>query len=420
MAELKEEKDRAMHELKEEKDSLLAIVASLQAERENLANQKVRLTGEVSSLRTALEIRREELHMMDTKADALERRILDGIMNHSRALMIAKGSTSPSKLKKRMSVDGGAERSLPPNAAANAVNLALKPRPAIRRSAPNSSADRRIFSLSQISGNAPPAAKAYLAPVAANTSAGLKRAHSVKTSPRKPDWSGRPSAVVANKENAPLIEEAEPEPETQAPASIHDDVDDDDDDDAHSDAGTERRYSVASGSNYAASHEEGETPGDDARSQYGSEYTYDSGSYMTGSDLDRRTSYGSTVARSIAPAESAVAGASESESESEEESETETAKLDGSEVSGVTGSEMTGVTASEVSDLPEPTESAIDRAVAAVAQEMKENPKNFTPTDSGLGTEPPTADLEHHHALVDADYFRRAAEEESMAGSTFG
>lgn len=145
---------------------------------------------------------------------------------------------------------------------------------------------------------------------------------------------------------------------------------------------------------------------------------------MTGSDVDRRTSYGSTVARSIAPTESAVEGASESESESEseeeEESETETAKLDGSEVSGVTGSEMTDVTASEVSDLPEPTESAIDRAVAAVAQEMKENPKNFTPTDSGLGTEPPTADLERHHALVDADYFRRAAEEESMAGSTMG
>jgi hypothetical protein len=134
---------------------------------------------------------------------------------------------------------------------------------------------------------------------------------------------------------------------------------------------------------------------------------------MTGSDVDRRTSYGSTVARSIAPAESTVEGASESESESEseEESETETAKLNGSEVSGVT--------ASEVSDLSEPTESAIDRAVAAVAQEMKENPKNFAPTDSGLGTEPPTADLEHH-ALVDADYFRRAAEEESMAGSTFG
>ncbi len=69
--------------------------------------------------------------------------------------------------------------------------------------------------------------------------------------------------------------------------------------------------------------------------------------------------------------------------------------------------------------MPMPTESAIDRAVAAVAEEMKENPKSFAPTDSGLGTEPPTAALDHD-ALVDADYFRRAAEEESVLGSTVG
>lgn len=415
MAELKEEKDRTMRELKEEKDSLLAIVASLQAERENLANQKVRLTGEVSSLHTALDIRREELHMMDAKADALERRILNGIMDHSRALMIAKGgSKSPSKLKKRMSVDAGAERSLPPSATANAVNMALKPRPAIRRSAPNSSADRRIFSLSQISGNAAPTVKTHLAPATANTSSGLKRAHSVKTNPRKSSWNGRPSAVVANKENAPLHEEDETETEVRAPSLAPSTIAED----VQSEAGTERRYSVASESNYAESYAEGETPGDDGRSQYGSEYTYGSGSYMSGSDLDRRTSYGSTAARSAAAAESAVDGASESESEEEEDDE-QTAKLDASEVSGVTGSDLSGVTASEVSELPMPTESAIDRAVAAVAEEMKDNPKNFAPTDSGLGTEPPTADLGNRD-LVDADYFRRAAEEESVLGSTVG
>lgn len=417
MAELKEEKDRTMQELKEEKDSLLAIVASLQAERENLANQKVRLTGEVSSLRTALDIRREELHLMDAKADALERRILNGIMDHSRALMIAKGSKSPTKLKKRMSVEGGAERSLPPNATANAVNMALKPRPAIRRSAPNSSADRRIFSLSQISGNAPPAAKAQLAPPTAMSSGGLKRAQSTRTSTRKSSWNGRPSAGVANKENAPLIEEAEPEPETQALAPIAPSTIAEDE---QSEAGTERRYSVASESNYTESHADGETIGDDGRSNYGSEYTYGSGSYMTGSDIDRRTSYGSTVARSAVPTESAVEGASESESESDEEDIDEgTAKLNASTMSGVTGSEVSDITASEVSEMPMPTESAIDRAVAAVAAEMKENPKNFAPTDSGLGTEPPTATLESG-SLVDADYFRRAAEEESVLGSTVG
>ncbi|KAJ4338136.1 hypothetical protein N0V87_004111 [Didymella glomerata] len=418
MAELKEEKDRTMQELKEEKDSLLAIVASLQAERENLANQKVRLTGEVSSLHTALEIRREELHMMDAKADAMERRILNSIMDHSRALMIAKGSKAPSKQKKRMSVDGETERALPPNATAKAVNMALKPRPAIRRSAPNSTADRRIFSLSQISGNAAPAAKTHLAPVAANSNSGIKRAHSVKTNPRKSSWSGRPSAVVANKENAPLIEEAEPDAENQAPGSVAPSIVADD---VQSEAGTERRYSVASESQYTESHAEGEAPGDDGRSVYGSEYTYGSGSYMTGSDLDRRTSYGSQATRSVAPTESAIEGASESESESEEEEEDDegTEKPDGSEISGVTGSELSDVTASEVSDMTMPTESAIDRAVAAVAEEMKENPKNFTPTDSGLGTELPTAALDNG-SLVDADYFRRAAEEESVMGSTVG
>lgn len=353
--------------------------------------------------------------MMDAKADALERRILNGIMDHSRALLIAKGgSKSPSKLKKRMSVDAGAERSLPPSATANAVNMALKPRPAIRRSAPNSSADRRIFSLSQISGNAAPTVKTHLAPATANTSSGLKRAHSVKTNPRKSSWNGRPSAVVANKENAPLHEEDETETEVRAPSLAPSTIAED----VQSEAGTERRYSVASESNYAESYAEGETPGDDGRSQYGSEYTYGSGSYMSGSDLDRRTSYGSTAARSAAAAESAVDGASESESEEEEDDE-QTAKLDASEVSGVTGSDLSGVTASEVSELPMPTESAIDRAVAAVAEEMKENPKNFAPTDSGLGTEPPTADLGNRD-LVDADYFRRAAEEESVHGSTVG
>ncbi|KAH6644423.1 hypothetical protein C7974DRAFT_349293 [Boeremia exigua] len=416
LVELKEEKDRAMQELKEERDSMLAIVASLQAERENLGSQKVRLTGEVSSLRTALDIRREELHLMDAKADALERRILNGIMDHSRALLIAKGSKSPSKSKKRTSVDGGAERSLPSNAAANAINMALKPRPAIRRSAPNSSADRRIFSLSQISGNAPPAAKAQLAPpAAAVSSAGLKRAHSVKTSPRKSSWNSRPSAVVANKENAPLIEETEPDTENQAPASKAPSTIAEDE---QSEAGTERRYSVASESNYTESHADGETIGDDGRSNYGSEYTYGSGSYMTGSDVERRTSYGSTVARSTVPAESAVDGASESESEEESDDERATT-VAGSEVSGITGSEVSDITVSQVSELPMPTESAIDRAVAAVAAEMKENPKNFTPTDSGLGTEPTTAMLEHG-TLVDADYFRRAAEEDSMLGSTVG
>jgi hypothetical protein len=402
MAEWAEEKERTMQDLREEKDSLLAAVASLQAEREHLANQKVRLTGEVSSLHTALDIRREELHLMDAKADALERRILNGIMDHSRALMIAKGGAKNTSKAKRMSVDtAGGDRSVPPSTAANALNLALKARPAVRRNgAPKDTASRRIFSLNQISGNAQPGAQAYpAANTSANTGAGLKRSHSVKTNPtRKTSWGARPSTVVANKENAPLKEEDETEAELHAQSVI--------DDDQLSETGTERRYSIASGSNYAESYAEGETQNFDERSSFGgadSEYTYGSGSYMTGSDIDRRTSYGSN-ARSVIHN-----GTVDGESDVEDEP---TATIAASEV---TGSELTG--ASAITDDSEmPTHSEIDRAVAAVRAELKDGPVvSIAPTDSAIGTDLPTADFEEN-ALVDADYFRRAAEEESTVG----
>ena len=402
MAELQEEKDRTMAELKEEKDSLLAAVASLQAERENLANQKVRLTGEVSSLHTALDIRREELHFMDTKADALERRILNGIMDHSRALMMTKGgSKNASKLKKRINADAANEdtRAMPPpSTAANGLSLALKPRPAIRRNgAPANPAQRRILSLSQISGNAPTGAQAYPTTKASvDSNAGLKRSHSVKTSnySRKGSWGGRPSAVIANKENDVLPEEDEHE---TAPIS-HEIIEED----AQSETGTERRYSLDS-RDYA----EGETPGYDGRSSFGgtgSEYTYASGSsYMTGSDIDRRTSYGAQSTRSAAPGEERIDEEGSVYSEDEEDDEP-TATINPSDV---TGSEIS--TATTENDVELPTQSEIVRAVDAVKEEMKEN--YAPPSDSGVGTDLPTAAF--NESEMDADYFRRAAEEEA-------
>ncbi|USP74894.1 uncharacterized protein yc1106_02168 [Curvularia clavata] len=409
MAELQNEKDLTMLELKEEKDSLLAAVASLQAERENLANQKVRLTGEVSSLQTALEIRREELHIMDTKADALERRILNGIMDHSRALMMTKGgSKNPSKLKKRVSIDPDAEgnrATASPSAAANGLSLALKPRAAARRNGqPVNPTQRRILSLSQISGNTPTGAQAYPTTTAStNANAGLKRSHSVKTSnySRKGSWGGKPSASIANKENGALPEVDENEP--LAPVS-HDIIEED----AQSEAGTERRYSV----DYPESYAEGETPGYDGRSSFGgagSEYTYASGtSYMTGSDIDhdRRTSYGAQSVRSAAPGgEPTNEGSDGSEYSDDEEDNDRTAIIDPSEVNS---SVITTATADSEVDLP--THSEIVRAVDAVKAEMKEN--YSPPSDSGVGTDLATVPLEHE-TEHDADYFRRAAEEEA-------
>jgi hypothetical protein len=409
MAELQEEKDRTMLELKEEKDSLLAAVAALQAERENLANQKVRLTGEVSSLHTALDIRREELHIMDTKAVELERRILNGIMDHSRALMMAKGgSKSPSKLKKRMTADGANEDDKlmppPPSTAANGLSFALKPRPAIRRAgAPANPAQRRNFSLSQISGNAPTGAQAYpTMNTSAKASAGLKRSHSVKTPnyARKGSWGGRPSAAISNKENGALPEEDETEGSAPMTHSIIEE-------DARSETGTERRYSIDSRSQYGDSYVEGETPGYDGRSSYGgtgSEYTYASGSsYMTGSDIDRRTSYGAQSARSAAHGEEPIEEASE-HSDGEEDNEP-TATLN---QPNINASEISTTTADD--DVELPTQSEIIRAVDAVKEEMKEN--YAPPSDSGVGTDLATAAL-GNESEIDADYFRRAAEEEA-------
>ncbi|KAH9869773.1 hypothetical protein IAQ61_006986 [Plenodomus lingam] len=407
MAELKEEKERTMNELKDEKDQLLAIVASLQVERENLANQKVRLTGEVSSLSTALEIRREELHFMDAKADALERRILNGIMDHSRALMMGKGgSKSPTKMKKRVSMDVAGEDSKlmpPPSTAANGLSFALKPRPAIRRNVQTTNpAQRRILSLSQISGNAPTSMPPFpSAGVQNTTSGGLKRAHSVKTPNygRKGSWGGRPSAGDANKENGVLKEE-EGGPNRALALADQPIIEED----QMSQTGTERRYSVESRS-YADSYAEGETPGYDGRSSYGgagSDYTYASGSsYMTGSDIDhdRRTSYGSRSARSAPHGEDIDEDSEHSDPEEEEQTAT------------LNPSEMTATTEGEGSEVSLPTHSEIDRAVEAVKHELKGN--YAPPSDSGVGTDLQTATFGDESSLVDTDYFRRQAEEES-------
>ncbi|KAF2676546.1 hypothetical protein K458DRAFT_437208 [Lentithecium fluviatile CBS 122367] len=424
MAELKEEKEHTMQELKEEKNSLLAVVAALQVERENLANQKVRLTGEVSSLHTALEIRREELHFMDAKADALERRILNGIMDHSRALMIAKGGQkSTTKLKKRMSADISTDASKlmpPPSMAATGLSLALKPRPAIRRNGvPPNPASRRIHSLSQISGNTPTGAQAYPTNnTGMTTGGGLKRSHSVKTNYlRKGSWSGRPSTVIANKENEVLSEEDETATQEVALTDAHSIIEEDHDE-VQSETGTERRHSIDA-SSYAESYGEGETPGFDGRSSFGgagSEYTYASGSsYMTGSDIDRRTSYGSNAHSTAHGGTETIDERSEDErsayphSEADDEDDEPTTTIAPSEI---TASE---VTASEVSEAPPmPTDSEVQRAVEEVKQEMKHE-MYVAPSDSGVGTDLPTAAF-GNESEADADYFRRAVEEESTVG----
>ena len=417
--------------LNTEKRTLQDTVHALKSECEGLLSQKNKLITEESSLKTALEFRREELHMMDERANDLERRILDGIMNQSRAMLLS----DQSRKKKPAPTQGRDLRRIPSNAsttsAANAKSrkqpstldtahsIAIKTRPPVRRGGAqiqqgNSPANRRIMSLSQISNNNPTGASSR--PVTPASLAqghglgGLKRSHSVKThSFRKSSWGGRRSSILeTDKENDALSEESEGELERHTPLQIEDkpfkevheepvpdaELESIKDTDDGSDTQTERRTSIAeSGLTYGTgtdgqSYTEGITPSEGRRTSYGtSDLTYGTGSYITGSDLsDRRTSYGSTVRSTLG----AQTDAGESDG-GEEGQEAEAAQQGEKAQSGAQLLLENGI---EVGD----------KAEGAV--HTKGLQLFAPPSDSGLGTDLPTATV-----AGGSDYFRRAAEE---------
>lgn len=300
--------------LNEEKDSLRAAVETLKAEKEALAAQKARLTADVSSLETAMHIRREELHDMDRKAEAIERRMLEGVMNQSRVLLLAKTTKSAPKKKPQ-----GRDLRIPSSASAASAQtvtsslpalkanhaLAMKARPVMQRNGPIAhTAERRIMSLNQINHNVPTGASAFSpAPSIASRGApqSLKRSHSVKTQiARKPSWGGKRHMSLAeqNKENETLSEVSEDE--LQRPE--HHDMDSED---AESRAGTERRTSGTSRTRSLLTHTDAEgsvadgiSPSidEDGRASYGtSKLSFGTGSYITGSEVDRHTSFGSSA-----------------------------------------------------------------------------------------------------------------------------
>ncbi|KAL2265146.1 hypothetical protein VTJ83DRAFT_6246 [Remersonia thermophila] len=176
--------------LKEEESRLRDSLQALRDEQEGLQKQKNRLTADLSALDTALRIRREELDDMEQRAESLERRILEGVMDHSRVLLMAKTNRATAAAaamnRKRVSsahkssssssgaatTPGGGEGSEKPR---SSIAMAMASRskgaagssssPAASGSA--SSAARRIFSLTQITNNVPVG--------------GIKRSQSVRT-----------------------------------------------------------------------------------------------------------------------------------------------------------------------------------------------------------------------------------------------
>lgn len=220
--------------LNQEKNALIDSMATLKREQEELSGQTKRLTRDVARLETALQIRQEEMQEMNARAEVLERRILEGLVNHARVVKTSSRPTGRSKvtpaerdasmsLKRvpstvskastvtaRTSVKGGK------HTIGNAVGVALKKRTPFGANIKasdtprTSAADRRILSTSHVTGNRgrnTPEMAVVLAPVPKSTGlVSLKRSHSVKSNPssylngRKASWNGV-SSDLTDKEN---------------------------------------------------------------------------------------------------------------------------------------------------------------------------------------------------------------------------
>ncbi|KAJ5709997.1 hypothetical protein N7493_009589 [Penicillium malachiteum] len=234
--------------LHEEKDSLLKMLHTLKTEKDELTKQNAKMSKELSGLETALEIRHEEMQQMEERADGLEKRILEGVLDHARSVLLSRsGSISTMNLKRNRSVrtsrTGARSPSMMSTATVstarepkdarsllgNGVGMALKRRtvhghqPTTTAVQPNIGKERRILSLSHVTGNRD--AGRQIGPNTGMPS--LKRSHSVKSnfSLRKASWAGPKS--TSNKENEAFHEEDE----------LQSDIE--------SDAGTERKTSYA-------------------------------------------------------------------------------------------------------------------------------------------------------------------------------
>ncbi|KAF1356267.1 hypothetical protein BDV97DRAFT_374099 [Delphinella strobiligena] len=372
--------------LNDEKSNLTAIVEALRAEKEALTSQKSKLNADVSSLQVALNIRKEELHDMDAKADALERRILEGLIDHSRAMLLTKQTprTSPKKQvgrDLRNPSDGSAPKmNLTPVASPGKNHaLAMRTRPLIKRNgATPNSGERRIMSLSQISKNVPSGAAAFSTPTPSLVSATgqLGRSHSVKNHKlRKHSW-GPISFDDHDKENE--IEEEGSEFGDQSSDVSHG-------------ACTVADSDLTHGT---GSYTDGVTPTDDGRrTSYG---TYDTGSYMTGSDLDhpdRRTSHGSTI-RSTVGAQTIDEDDVEDQPDDEPHAEAEDEEDDGN----ISDMESEIQRLAEQAHREHLAEQEANGGLTVPGTHQHVEGKDVVawapPSDSGLGTDLPTGHVE--------------------------
>ncbi|KAI1967003.1 hypothetical protein LOZ58_000496 [Ophidiomyces ophidiicola] len=237
----KEKVEAEVVTLNEEKETLLESMRLLRKDNDELSKENVRLAKEVAGLETALRIRREEVQLMESRAEDLERRIVEGVLDHARSQLLGRSipldmanmkrvSSSASTVTRRSTASTSTKDS---GILGSGVNVALKRRPPLRSKASStlsssSGNERRILSLNHVSGNRGPKDRQSLPQTSSGGLSNLKRSHSVKsTFPfRKASWDT--TSFMANKENEVVKEEDE--------TSVADE----------SDTGTERRTSYSS------------------------------------------------------------------------------------------------------------------------------------------------------------------------------
>ncbi|KAK6525551.1 hypothetical protein TWF281_010613 [Arthrobotrys megalospora] len=88
--------------LKAEEISLQNSICSLRLDNDDLAKRKQQLSTELSSIETALALRREELALLEVRAETLERRMVEGVINQSRSLLLAKSASASGKPLRRV------------------------------------------------------------------------------------------------------------------------------------------------------------------------------------------------------------------------------------------------------------------------------------------------------------------------------
>jgi len=378
--------------LQSAKNELAADVEALMADRDALTTQKMRLTAEVASLQTAMEIRREEIEMMDARADALHRRIVEGVMNQSRALLMSKpGKRAVNMNLKRVSSNISRDTDVtttPSMLVSTGVGMTLQnTSPKRKDGAALSSGGRRIVSLGQGSGNALPMGQRPMN-ISRNVTTGplsLKRVQSIKSQKLRSSPAHVGSQFDHDKENNGVDTQdfqqlANP---TQAPSTIRSD--------SYAESNGGRSFSY------------GTQPSD---------YSYASGSYLSGSEIsDRRTSYGFSEAsvnrrdrqsvgstiRTDQAGQSEYAGSIYEDDEEEEEEEEEEQHKDQAE------QDCTGSPSTVLNNVEQNHEDL---------QTQKKEGRRVGDSDSGLGSDLPTAALsagdfdgyfpEHQHETLEA------------------